>query len=169
MYWPDDEDEDFPYDSSWRVWAITFYGHIPRYDKESEGGLALKADGILSGIEWRFPKVMAEGWKAILYANKTPLIEIDLSEEAYGRAELEERLVLMVGSTISARIFFAHGDSDFVPMTVANHTYGQGYSITVNGMQQGDDNIVVEGDIPNLKKKNEGEDEDFSQWQLDMV
>ena len=112
---------------------------------------------------------MAEGWKAILYANKTPLIEIDLSEEAYGRAELEERLVLMVGSTISARIFFAHGDSDFVPMTVANHTYGQGYSITVNGMQQGDDNIVVEGDIPNLKKKNEGEDEDFSQWQLDMV
>ena len=44
MYCGDDEDDDFPTDEGeWRSWAITFYGHIPKYDKESEGGLALRS------------------------------------------------------------------------------------------------------------------------------
>ena len=43
MFWDDDETDDL--DGSWNAWAITFYGHIPRHDKESEGSLILKNDG----------------------------------------------------------------------------------------------------------------------------
>ena len=163
MFWDDEEDDEF--DASWNAWAITFYGYIPRYDKESEGNLTLTNDGILRSIEWKFPKMMAEGWKAVVYANKKPLLEIDLAEEHHGRAELMERLVLMKGSNISARIFYIHCDDDFVPATVANHNYGQGYSMTLSGVQQGDD-IIFRSDFGDFTQE---ESEGFTKWQIDMA
>lgn len=108
---------------------------------------------------------MAEGWKSIIYANEKPLLEIDLDEESQGRAELDEPLILMCGSNISARIFYIHGDADFVPSSVANHTYAQGYSLTLSGVQQGED-ILFNGDYDQLRESKEQE---FGRWQMDMV
>ena len=163
MFWDDEEDDEF--DASWNAWAITFYGYVPRYDKESEGNLTLTNDGVLRSIEWKFPKRMAEGWKAVVYANKKPLLEIDLAEEHHGRAELMERLVLMKGSNISARIFYIHGDDDFVPATVANHNYGEGYSMTLSGVQQGED-IIFRSDFGDFTQE---ESQGFTKWQIDMA
>tara|TARA_R110001592_G_scaffold92659_2_gene269786 strand:- start:18208 stop:18738 length:531 start_codon:yes stop_codon:yes gene_type:complete len=163
MFWDDDDTDDI--DGTWNAWAITFYGHIPRHDKESEGNLTLKNDGLLKSIEWRFPRIMAEGWKSIIYANEKPLLELDLDEQSRGRAELDEPLILMCGSSISARIFYIHGDADFVPASVANHNYGQGYSLTLSGVQQGED-ILFNGDYDQVQESKEQE---FGRWQMDMV
>ena len=163
MFWDDDDTDDI--DGTWNAWAITFYGHIPRHDKESEGNLTLKNDGLLKSIEWRFPRIMAEGWKSIIYANEKPLLELDLDEQSRGRAELDEPLILMCGSRISARIFYSHGDADFVPASVANHNYGQGYSLTLSGVQQGED-ILFNGDYDQVQESKEQE---FGRWQMDMV
>jgi hypothetical protein len=163
MFWDDDDIDDM--DDSWNAWAITFYGHTPHHDKESEGSLTLKNDGLLKSIEWRFPRLMCEGWKAIVYANANPLLEIDLDKQPQGKAELAEQLVLMCGSSISARIFYIHGDADFVPSSVANHTYGQGYSLTLSGVQQGED-ILFNGDYDQLQGSKAQE---FGRWQMDMV
>jgi len=165
MFWSDDDDEDFLADTDgWRAWAITFYGHIPRYDKESEGGLVLTDDALLTSLDWRFPRVMAEGWVAFIYANNSVIREIDLSEEPIGRSVIGEKMALLRGSKISARIFFANDDADFVPLSAVNHTFGQGYSITVNGVQQNDIPIVVEneGEVDNTNAQ-------FAQWQMDWV
>ena len=164
MYWDDDEDEDFPTDEGeWRSWAITFYGHIPKYDKESEGGLALRSDAVITHLEWRFPRVMLKGWVGVVYANESAIQEIDLSEDVLGSIAFNERFVLLKGSTVSARIFYVNGGDDFVPLEEVNKSYGQGYSITVNGIQQNDADLLLDESMRGIESND-----NFTQWQLDL-
>ena len=126
----DDDDSD-----EWDSWNITFYGQVPKVGKESEGSIRLDFDVIINTLEWKFPLELTEGWVATVYANKSPILDLDLAKDPQGFIELERSCVLPSGGYISARIYYAD-ETDLRPLSHSNKAHSLGYSLIVSGVQE---------------------------------
>ena len=130
LYSDDDEDSE-----DWDAWNITFYGQVPKVGKESEGSIRLDFDVIINSLEWKFPLELTEGWVATVYANRCPILDLDLSNDPQGFIDLEQSCILPAGGYISARIYYAD-ETDLRPLTHSNKAHSLGYSLIVSGVQE---------------------------------
>ena len=158
----DDEETE-----GWDAWNITFYGQVPQVGKESEGSITLDFDVVITNVDWKFPPDMSEGWKATVYANESPILELDLDDSAVGFLSLDETMVLPSGGSISARIYYAHA-VDAIPQIISNRSCGHGYSIIVSGIQESSEvdpfHILKGKDGTDVKR-----DRVWKSWRREMV
>ena len=160
MYSEDDDDSD-----EWDAWNITFYGQVPQTGKESEGSIQLEFDVIINSLEWKFPMEMTTGWVATIYANQSPILDLDLVNDPQGFRDLEKGYILPAGGRISARIYYAD-ELDARPMAHSNKAQTLGYSIIVSGVQ------VSSGLDPfdyMLRDNKAEEHKVWKQWRKEMV
>tara|TARA_B100001564_G_C20196258_1_gene470661 strand:+ start:59 stop:559 length:501 start_codon:yes stop_codon:yes gene_type:complete len=156
---PDDESE------SWDAWNITFFGQVPQIGKESEGSIQLDFDVIIDCLEWKFPMEIPSGWVATVYANQSPIIDLDLASDPQGYSDFKKGYILPAGGVISARIYYAE-ESDLRPLVDSNKAHKLGYSIILSGMQ------ISSGQDPFTKiTRNTDEEEKrvWKQWRQEMV